>query len=155
MTIPPCMGRHDFYFLNLKRDKTMLNIKCMLSRNFMYIIVKWNRQAWQQLGPCHLLFGETIPPASPILANSCSEQPWEMRKCLPMGHRASLLTACCKMVGSPSSAFLSCNATLCASIYLGPSASFSWELGFREPTQTCWHSGYRFYCNNSLSSLIQ
>lgn len=91
--IPSCIWRHEFYFLHLKRDKTMLNIKCMMSRNFIYIMVKWNRQAQHHSGLCHLLYGETMPSAFPILAHFCSEQPWEMRECLPMGQRADLLTS--------------------------------------------------------------
>lgn len=47
----------------------------------------------------------------------CREQIWKTRYYLPLGQRAGMLTACYKMVGSPSSICLSFNVTIaCISI---------------------------------------
>ena len=56
-----------------------------------------------------------------VLGCVCSEQPRGMKKCLPPGQKAGLLTACYGMMGPPNSTFLSWNATTaCGGIHLSP-----------------------------------
>lgn len=134
----------------------------------MLLILWWNKQAWQQSGSCHLLFGETGnhgPSESLHTKDPCTKMQkpahlghfsglclqWANLRVSPIGQRAVLLTACYKMVGSPSLAFLSCNAIHFVCKHpSGPICFIPVRIGVRNPTQTCWHCGYCFCCKSFI-----